>query len=218
MICPRCLADIPDRADFCPSCDLAMHPEVTGPVDPTKAKTQREPMSTMSLGFAFILVLLLATAVASPLAMTAHSSEKNITIPPYSHYAVRLSVYGLGLRDYSVEVPMSAPLSGVALYEMNEENYKLYTSGETYQTLRLVVLSSGVTVNSSEAGVMWVKYLVFSNATPMTVTVTVAYSSIPLFSFYVAIPIFSLGMVAFVIIASTRKRSRIQQTSKLGHQ
>ena len=217
MICPRCLAEIPDVSDFCPSCGLAMRPGGTGRVEAPKAEKRREPMSTMSLGLALILVLLLATTAISPLAMTTHSSERTITIQPYSHYTLRFSTYGLGFRSYSVEA-LSAPLYGFALLEMNKENYNLYSSGETYSTLKLVPLVPGTTVTSSEAGLMWVKYVVFFNATPATVTVTVGYSSIPIFSFYVAIPLFSLGMLAFVFIASTRRLSRKQQTSKLGHQ
>jgi hypothetical protein len=187
-----------------------MHPEVTGPVKPPKVKTQRGPMSTMSLGLGIMVVLLLATVALSPLAMSSHSSERIIMIPPNSYYALRFNFYGLGFLDYLVDAPGSVPQSGVILRVMTDGDYVSYASDEPYQTIGVAPLGPGGSVTSSEGGAMWARVLVFENNTPMTVSMTVSYSSVPIFSILVAAPIFALGLLVFAVMVNRRRLSKKQ--------
>jgi hypothetical protein len=181
-----------------------MHHETTERVTPRKVKKAREPLSIMSIGLGIAVVLFLATMAASPLVMTSRSSERNVMVQPFSHSALRFDVFGVGIFEFSIDVPGSIP-SGVAMLEMTEGNYKSYQSQGNYDTLRYALLNPGGSVDSSEMGTMWVRYLVIENDSPMTVTLTVGYSSVPIFSLVVAVPLFAFGLLVLAIMAHDRK-------------
>lgn len=206
MKCPGCGRDGVEGGVFCAYCGHTLAPVVaSSPPRPSKSVGPADKRFLM-MTVMVVAVTMIGTVILSPLLMSSELEETVIVIDPYSHYAVRLEFYGLGILEYTYSQVSG---SQMLLLELNQGDYEDFIAGEDYDHGGFGMISPGGGGSSSETGPIWIRYLVFVNDNPSPAAVEFGYRAFPIASILVTGPLFaaSLLIVLLTVVVSKRRPS-----------
>jgi hypothetical protein len=206
MKCPRCSSENPEGGRFCQNCGHDFCPPAA--VMPGRPKSAGFVPKTSSVVFGAMLLIavIIGTFLLSPALLSSHSPERNIVIEPNSYYAVQFGFYGIGSLQYT-----TSQIAGPQIYllELDKLNYDRFVSGKHYHYNGYMGIGTGGSGLSTEAGTIWVEYLVFVNDNPSSVTIRFGYDATVNFSLLVAGPLSAAALLVFLCaIIVTRRLGR----------